>query len=37
MKRKMWIMLTLTALLAVLCCGAATADITGGSCGDDVT
>lgn len=37
MKRKLWIMLTLTALLAVLCCGVATAEITGGSCGDDVT
>ena len=32
MKRKLWIMLTLTALLALICCGAALADYSG-TCG----
>ncbi len=34
MKRKLWIILALAALMAALCCGAAMAD---GSCGENVT
>ena len=37
MKRKLWIMLALTVLLALLCFGAAMAEVTTGQCGDNVT
>ncbi len=37
MKRKLWIMPALTVLLALLCCGAAMAEVTTGQCGDNVT
>lgn len=37
MKRKLWIGLALALLLALLCCGAAMAEILTGSCGNNVT
>ena len=37
MKRKLWIMLALAALMAALCCGAAMAEVTTGICGNNVT
>ena len=37
MKRKLWIGLVMVLLLAVLWCGVATAHISSGSCGDNVT
>ena len=36
MTRKLWMLPVLSALLTLLCCGAALADLSG-SCGDDVT
>ena len=37
MKRKLWMILALAALAVLLCCGAASAEITTGSCGENVT
>ena len=36
MKRKLWIILALAALLSLLCCGAALAELTTGECGENV-
>ncbi|MBR0463005.1 MAG: hypothetical protein IJJ23_01290 [Clostridia bacterium] len=36
MKRKLWIILALAGLMALLCCAAALAD-SGGTCGDNVS